>query len=202
VLMRGVDVTAWPAWRRAERGLARSFQDARLWPSLTVREALAASMRKLVAVESPLPAFLGLPAAHDSEVVVDLRVEELIDLLGLGAFRDKFVSELSTGSRRIVEIGTLLSNSPDVIILDEPSSGIAQKETEALDPVLREVQRYTECSILIIEHDMPLISGLADRIVALELGAVITSGAPAAVLDDPRVVESYLGTTSYADIKT
>ena len=202
VLMRDVDVTTWPAWRRAERGLARSFQDARLWPSLTVREALAASMRKLVAVESPLPAFLGLPAAHDSEVVVDLRVEELIDLLGLGAFRDKFVSELSTGSRRIVEIGTLLSNSPDVIILDEPSSGIAQKETEALDPVLREVQRYTECSILIIEHDMPLISGLADRIVALELGAVITSGAPAAVLDDPRVVESYLGTTSYADIKT
>ena len=201
VLLGDVDVTSWPAWRRAERGLARSFQDARLWPALTVREALAASMQKIVAVTSPLPAFLGLPAAKDSEVVVDRRVEELIELLGLGAFRDKFVSELSTGSRRIVEIGTLLSNSPDVIILDEPSSGIAQKETEALDPVLRAVQRYTDCSILIIEHDMPLISGLADRIVALELGAVITSGAPAAVLDDPRVVESYLGTTSYEEIR-
>jgi branched-chain amino acid transport system ATP-binding protein len=198
VLLEGNDVTDLPAWRRAEAGLSRSFQDARLWPSLTVREALATAVGS--AVPSPLPAFFGLPAAKEAEEVVEAQVAELIELLGLQAFRDKFVAELSTGSRRIVEIGTLLPKRPKVIILDEPSSGIAQKETEALGPMLREVQRYTDCSILIIEHDMPLISSLADHIVALELGSVIATGRPQEVLDDPRVVESYLGTTTYADL--
>ena len=102
-----------------------------------------------------------------------------IQLLGLTAFRDKFIGELSTGTRRMVEIASLLPNAPTVIILDEPSSGIAQKETEALGPMLKEVQRYLSCSILIIEHDMPLITGLADHIVALELGSVIAHGRPA-----------------------
>jgi branched-chain amino acid transport system ATP-binding protein len=198
VILGDNDVTEWPAWRRAEAGLARGFQDARLWPSLTVREALAAAVGS--AVTSPLPAFLGLPAAKDAEAELAERVEELISLLGLGAFRDKFVAELSTGSRRMVEIATLLPNKPKVIILDEPSSGIAQKETEALGPMLREVRRYTECSILIIEHDMPLISGLADHIVALELGEVICHGRPDVVLDDPRVIESYLGNTTYSEL--
>jgi ABC-type branched-subunit amino acid transport system ATPase component len=201
VLLGGEDVTEWPAWRRAEAGLARSFQDARLWPSLTVREAIATSMKKIVDVPGPLPALFGLPVAKDSEAVVMARVEELIALLGLGAFRDKFVGELSTGSRRMVEIATLLSNDPKVVVLDEPSSGIAQKETEALGPVLKEVQRYTGCSILIIEHDMPLISSLADHIVALELGTVITMDTPDNVLNHPRVVESYLGNTSYSELQ-
>ena len=196
-----VDVTGWPAWRRAELGLARSFQDARLWPSLTVKEALTVSMRKQSAVTSPLPAFLGLPPARESEAFVDERAEELIALLGLDAFRDKFVSELSTGSRRIVEIASLVSNDPKVIVLDEPSSGIAQREAEALGPMLREVQSYTDCSILLIEHDMPLISSLADHIVALELGAVIARGTPDEVLEDARVVESYLGNTTYGELR-
>ena len=128
------------------------------------------------------------------------KVEDLIALLGLGAFRDKFISELSTGSRRMVEIATLIANEPEVLILDEPSSGIAQKETEALGPMLKGVQRYTDCSILIIEHDMPLLSGLADHVVGLELGQVIAFGRPAEVLENPRVVESYLGNTSYKEL--
>ena len=100
----------------------------------------------------------------------------------------------------MVEIATLLPNAPKVIILDEPSSGIAQKETEALGPMLKEVQRYLSCSILLIEHDMPLISSLADHIAALELGQVITVGRPSVVLEEPRVVESYLGNTTYAEL--
>jgi ABC-type branched-subunit amino acid transport system ATPase component len=201
VLLRGQDVTDWPAWRRADAGLARSFQDARLWPSLTVREALAVSMRKQAEVTHPLPAMAGLPLARESEAAIGKRVEELIAMLGLGAFRDKFIAELSTGSRRMVEIATLLPQDPDVIVLDEPSSGIAQKETEALGPVLRQVQKFTGCAILIIEHDMPLISSLADHIVGLELGAVIAFGTPDEVLNHPAVVESYLGNTSYAELQ-
>jgi ABC-type glutathione transport system ATPase component len=100
----------------------------------------------------------------------------------------------------MVEIATLIANQPKVLILDEPSSGIAQKETEALGPVLKEVQRYTGCAILVIEHDMPLLAGLADHVVGLELGTVIAFGTPDEVLNHPRVIESYLGTASYDEI--
>ena len=200
IIFEDTDITELPAFRRAMLGLGRSFQDARLYTSLTVREAIATSMQTHVDMTNPLPAMFGLPIVKESEARVEERVEELIGMMGLGAFRDKFISELSTGSRRMVEIATLLANEPKVIILDEPSSGIAQKETEQLGPVLREVQRYTDCSILIIEHDMPLLSGLADHIYALELGAVIAFGTPDEVLEHPRVIESYLGTHSYAEI--
>ena len=85
-----------------------------------------------------------------------------------------------------------------MIVLDEPSGGVAQKESEALGPLLRRVQEATGASILVIEHDMPLLSGLCDRMVALELGSVIAEGTPAEVLEHPRVVESYLGTDATA----
>jgi branched-chain amino acid transport system ATP-binding protein len=157
------------------------------------REAIAVALERHVAEPAALPALFGLPAVADSEARVSVRVEELIDVLGLGAFRDKFVAELSTGSRRIVEIGCMLAHGPRVLLLDEPSSGIAQKETEALGPVLRDVRRQLGCALLVIEHDMGLITGLADRLVALELGAVIAEGAPEEVIGHPRVVTSYLG---------
>jgi ABC-type branched-subunit amino acid transport system ATPase component len=196
----GQDVTNWPAYKRAAAGLGRSFQDARLWQSLTVKETIAAALSQTVEVRSALAAAFGLPSVTESELAVDKRVEELIALLGLGAFRDKFISELSTGSRRMVEIATLIANEPKVLILDEPSSGIAQKETEALGPVLKEVQRFTGCAILVIEHDMPLLASIADHVVGLELGGVIAFGTPDEVLNHPRVIESYLGTASYDEI--
>ena len=114
--------------------------------------------------------------------------------MGLWAFRNKFVGELSTGSRRILEIATIVAHRPTVLILDEPSSGIAQKETEALGPLLKQAQKLLGCSMLVIEHDMPLISGLADHLVALDRGRVVAHGPPADVLRHPQVVESYLGT--------
>jgi len=80
-----------------------------------------------------------------------------------------------------------------VLILDEPSSGIAQRETEALGPLLRRLREETSCSMLVIEHDMPLITSVSDEIIALDLGAVVTRGTPEEVTSDPRVIESYLG---------
>src|SRR3546814_15678720 len=98
------------------------------------------------------------------------KVDLLIDLMGLGAFRVKLTGELSTGSRRIVELAGLLASDPAVIVLDEPSGGVAQKESEALGPLLRRVQDVTGTSILVIEHDMPLLAGLCDRMMAPEIG--------------------------------
>ena len=88
----------------------------------------------------------------------------------------------------------MLAHDPAVMLLDEPSAGIAQREAEALGPLLARVQKETGCSLLVIEHDMPLVSDLCDRLVALELGTVIAEGRPDEVLSHPGVIASYLGT--------
>jgi ABC-type branched-subunit amino acid transport system ATPase component len=135
-----------------------------------------------------------LPALRRQEDDVAWAVDDLVELMGLGAFRDKFVSELSTGSRRVVDIAMAIAHDPAVLILDEPSSGIAQRETEALGPLLRQIRDETGCALLVIEHDMPLIAEVSDRMVALDQGRVIATGTPREVLDSPLVVASYLGT--------
>jgi branched-chain amino acid transport system ATP-binding protein len=198
VHFRGQDITDLKPHARAALGLGRSFQEARLFPSLTTEETMAVARERHLLNIGLVAAALGQPVARDSENDVKEKVDLLIDLMGLEAFREKLTGELSTGTRRIVELACLLAADPAVIVLDEPSGGVAQKESEALGPLLRRVQDLTGTSILVIEHDMPLLSGLCDRMLALELGAVIAEGTPAEVLDHPRVIESYLGTDATA----
>jgi ABC-type branched-subunit amino acid transport system ATPase component len=194
VVLGGRDVTRRPPHRRAIAQLGRSFQEARLYPSLTVTETLTVALERHLLNRDPLAAALRLPVTSTSEKVAAARVEELIALLGLDAYRDRPTGELSTGTRRIVELGCLLAQDPAVVLLDEPSAGVAQRETEALGPLLRRVQYQTGCSMVVVEHDMALLSALCDALVALEEGAVIAWGAPEDVLADHRVVASYLGT--------
>jgi branched-chain amino acid transport system ATP-binding protein len=191
--LKGVDVTDWGPDKRAVAGLGRSFQDARIFPSLTVAENIAIGLERHIEVRDHLSALLGLPAVQESEEDVAYTVDDLIELMNLGAFRDKFVAELSTGSRRIVDLAMAIAHDPEVLLLDEPSSGVAQKETEALGPLLKRIQRETGCALLIIEHDMPLITTVSDRLICLELGSILSEGTPAEVVSDPRVVSSYLG---------
>jgi ABC-type branched-subunit amino acid transport system ATPase component len=193
LLLRGEDATDWGADKRAAFGLGRSFQDARIFPSLTVAENIAIGLERHIEVRDHLSSLLGLPAVQESEADVAFTVDDLIELMNLGAFRDKFVAELSTGSRRIVDLAMAIAHDPAVLLLDEPSSGVAQKETEALGPMLKRIQRETGCALLIIEHDMPLITSVSDRLICLELGAVLSEGTPDEVIRDPRVVASYLG---------
>ena len=193
IRFRGIDVTSWGPDKRAIVGLGRSFQDARIFPSMTVAENIALGLERHVEVRDHLSSLLGLPAVFESEEDVAYTVDDLIELMSLGAFRDKFVSELSTGSRRIVDLAMAIAHDPTVLILDEPSSGIAQRETEALGPLLKRIQREAGCAMLIIEHDMPLITSVSDRMIALELGAIVTVGTPDEVINDPQVVASYLG---------
>jgi branched-chain amino acid transport system ATP-binding protein len=188
------DITRMPADARSRHGLGRSFQDGRLFPALTVAETIAVALEDSVDVKDPIAAALHLPAVIDSEEAVSQRVEELIELLGLEAFRDKFVRELSTGSRRVVDLACVIAHRPQVVLLDEPSSGIAQREAEALAPMLLRIRDELGASVLLIEHDLPLLRAVADRLLALDLGTVIAQGAPDEVVHDPRVVASYLGT--------
>jgi branched-chain amino acid transport system ATP-binding protein len=140
-----------------------------------------------------LSSLLYLPAVQESEADVTFTVEELVELLNLQAYRDKFVAELSTGSRRIVDLAMAIGHQPSVLILDEPSSGIAQREAEALGPLLVRIRQETGCSMLVIEHDMPLITSISDEIIALDLGRVVVRGTPEEVTSDARVLASYLG---------
>ena len=196
VQLVGNDVSGLSAQRRALAGLGRSFQDARLFGGLTVSETLAVALERFIAVKDPISPMLHLPAAVESEYRVQARVEELIELFGLGGYADSFISELSTGTRRVVDLACVVAHSPTVVLLDEPSSGIAQRETEALAPLIRRLRDELGCAVIVVEHDMSLLATIADRLIALESGGVIASGTPTEVLAHPRVVESYLGNTA------
>ena len=194
VSLLGEDVTDLTPDVRAARGLVRSFQDARLFPSLTVAENLAVALDRQLSTRSAALGAIHSPTVARAEAKITARADRLVELFGLGSTRDKFVRELSTGQRRVVDMACVLAAEPKVLLLDEPSSGIAQKEAEELGPLLLRIQAETGAALIVIEHDMPLLSSISDEFLALELGAVVTRGTPREVLDNPRVIASYLGT--------
>ncbi len=198
LFLSGKEVTEASPAERATAGLGRSFQDAKLFPELTVSETLAVATERFVKSRGMFAAALRLPQTFDSEQKVAERVDELLELMGLTEYRQSFIRELSTGTRRVVDLACQVAHRPTVILLDEPSSGIAQREVEALAPVLLRLRAEMGAALVIIEHDMPLISSISDRLIALDQGAIVTTGTPSAVLEDPRVVESYLGTSAVA----
>jgi len=193
VLLHGRDLTRLGPDRRARLGLGRSFQDAQLFPALTVEETIAVAMERWVAAKGAISHAMHLPTAFDSEQAVRKRVTELIEMLSLETARTKFVHELSTGMRRVVDLACVIAHRPSVVLLDEPSSGIAQRESEALAPLLLRLREELGATLILVEHDMPLITAVADRLVALDGGRIISAGPPANVLHDPIVISSYLG---------
>jgi ABC-type branched-subunit amino acid transport system ATPase component len=197
VQLLGSDVGRLPAHRRAHLGLGRTFQAATLFPELTVRETvqLALEARQATPFWGSL---LWLPHATRAERAKRADAAELIDFLGLGRYADRFIAELSTGTRRIVELASVLAVAPRVLCLDEPTAGVAQREAEAFGPLIKRVQQELDATLILVEHDLPLILALSDRVYCMEAGAVIAEGTPAAVREDPLVIASYLGTDERA----
>ncbi len=187
------DLSALAPHRRAAAGLGRSYQDARLYPSMSVRDTLRTASELAHRGRGRWARIPGTPASRAAERASLARADEIIDLMGLAAYASKFIRELSTGTRRVVDLGALLIQRPKVILFDEPSSGIAQREAEALGPLLHRIRAETGAALLVIEHDMPLLLGISDRLYALETGTVIAEGEPTVVVRNPRVVASYLG---------
>ena len=185
------------SYRRSRLGMGRAFQNARIFGGLTVREtlmvALEARQRSLL-----IPSMLALPPSPPSERRKRKQAEEIISYLGLGRYADNLISELSTGTRRIVELGALLALDTKLMMLDEPTAGVAQKETEAFGPLIKAIQKDLGCAVLIIEHDMPMVMSISDRIYCLEAGTVIAEGTPDGVRADAAVIASYLGTDERA----
>ena len=162
---------------RSRRGLGRTFQTATLFPELTVRETVLVAATRT---------FRRRRTAHT-------RVDDLIDFLGLGRYAEIHIADLSTGTRRIVELAGLLALDARMLCLDEPTAGVAQREAEAFGPLIVEIRRHLNAAVLIVEHDMPLIMSISDRVYCLEAGSIIAQGTPSEVRSDPAVIASYLG---------
>jgi ABC-type branched-subunit amino acid transport system ATPase component len=193
IQVAGTDIVGLPPEYRPYVDVGRSYQAATLFPGLSVTETL------LVAVERHLPtpllgAILGTGRARRIEREKRERVQELIEACGLQVYAERLVRELSTGTRRVVDLACILAQRPGLLLLDEPTGGLAQRETEAFAPLIRRVQRDLGCAVMVIEHDMVMIGELCDRVYAMETGRVIASGTPDAVRNDPTVIASYLGT--------
>lgn len=197
VELLGHDVTRLTPARRARRGLGRTFQAARLFPDLTVRETVQVALEARHRTRFSTTA-LFLPAGYKTDRAQRAEAEEIIHFLGLGRYADRFIAELSTGTRRIVELAALLALDARVLCLDEPTAGVAQRETEAFGPLLLRIRDELDASLLVIEHDMPFIMGITDRVYCLETGQVIAEGTPAELRENAAVIASYLGTDKRA----
>lgn len=174
---------------RRHTRLARGFQAARLYPRLTVWET----------VQVPLDARRGASRGASRG-----EAGEILDHLGLGRYADQPTGTLSTGVRRLVELAGLLAAGQQMLLLDEPTAGVAQREAELFGPLLERIQHDLGAAVLLVEHDMPLVTAISDRAYCLEAGRVIAEGSPADLVRDPVVISSYLGSSHVgpADVTT
>jgi ABC-type branched-subunit amino acid transport system ATPase component len=194
MVYNGIDVTRTSAARRAALGFGRTFQDVRLLPSLTTAETIAVSLERHTDVREPVASIFYVDATARSEHAVRRRADEIMEAFGLARYRDTCVADLSTGTRRVLELACVAAHRPRLLLLDEPSSGLSQAETEQMAATLRELAGMTGATLAIIEHDVPLVAELSDELICMELGRVIARGKPEAVLTNSEVVRSYLGT--------
>jgi ABC-type branched-subunit amino acid transport system ATPase component/ABC-type branched-subunit amino acid transport system permease subunit len=193
----GADVTGLSAHQRARLGMGRIFQDARLFGDLSVREAVMVALEARERSEL-LPSLLALPPSVRAERSKRAQADEVIAFLGLGRYAALPIASLSTGSRRIVELACLLAQEARLLLLDEPTAGVAQREAEAFGPLIASLRGELDATVVIIEHDIPLVSAMSDRLYCLALGEVIAHGTPDEVRANPAVVAAYLGTDERA----
>ena len=196
VLFKDVDLIDEKPFRRAWLGLGRTFQTARLFQNETVVDTVKTACHRRIVDGATRTMLSGLFATRRSlqrEAAADARATAIIDRLGLGDYASKRCAELSYGTLRMTELATILAMEPELVLLDEPSSGIAQRETEALGPLLLDLRVELGATFLLIEHDMPLIMSVSDRIVALAAGQVLADGTPQEIQSNDAVVEAYLG---------
>ncbi|HIJ37284.1 MAG TPA: ABC transporter ATP-binding protein [Rhodospirillaceae bacterium] len=187
----GQDITGLAAHARARRGIGRTFQNIRIFASMTVLENVMTGMSRRLRQPWPLVLLRG-GAAGREEATAKQRAHHLLDLVGISEQADRPAADLAYGDQRRLEIARALAGEPQLLLLDEPAAGMNPTETAGLMALLQKL-RTDGLTILLVEHDMGFVMELSDQITVLNFGRVICEGQPEAVQHDPAVVEAYLG---------
>ncbi len=195
ILFKGQSLIARPAHAMAELGIARTFQNIELFEQASVLQNLLIG-RHVHQRRSLLKEALFLPGVRRQERESRRKVEEVIDFLNLQHYRDSRVAGLPYGVRKLVELARALCAEPELLLLDEPSSGLNVDETRDLAFWIQDLQRLRGITVLMVEHDMSLVSRVSDRVLAMNQGECLALGTPAEVQGDARVIEAYLGTAA------
>ena len=186
VLLDGKDISRLDTYKRARRGIGRTFQRLELFTGLSVRDNLR--------VAGEIRNSWGLFGAAAHRMNVKRETERVLDLVGLNQVADKDVSDIPTGTARVVELGRALMTRPHVLLLDEPASGQTEDETRVFGRLLRRLAGEDGLTILLVEHDMTLVMDVCDRIHVLDFGQIIAVGTAQEVRSNQAVLDAYLGT--------
>jgi ABC-type branched-subunit amino acid transport system ATPase component len=193
VRLFGRDVTGWPMHRRARLGVGRTFQRLELFGSLSVEENLVAAVEAHLRKGGVFSDLLALPPSVETRAdALDL-VRPVMERLGLATYADVAAGDLPIGLARMVELARALCSYPKLMLLDEPSSGLSQEESRSLANLLREIRDERGRSMLVVEHDMSFVLGLAEYVYVLDFGRLLAEGTPEEVRANPAVRAAYLG---------
>jgi len=180
----------------ARLGLVRTFQTARVFAGMTVRENVMSGAH----IVTDVPAWkhaLQLTSARTQERELSARAEALLDALGIADLRDRPATDLPLGTQKIVELARAMISRPRMLLLDEPAAGLNDAETEELAALLLGVHA-SGTTVFVVEHNMSLVMGIADRILVLDAGVLIANAAPAEIRANPAVIEAYVGRSASA----
>lgn len=192
IAFSGKDITTLGAEAIAPLGIARTFQNIELFDHSSVLQNLLVG-RHCKRKSGFIANSLFLPSVRREEIAHREKIEEVIEFLDLQAYRDKMIAGLPYGVRKVVELARALASGPKLLLLDEPASGLSVEETQDMAFWIEDIQKDMGISVLMVEHDMGLVSQVSDRVLAIDHGAVLAMGTTKEVQSHPAVIEAYLG---------
>ena len=200
VLFRGQDVTRMPTHQRVRLGMGRTWQNLGVVPTLTVIDNLLTAQHAHIRY-SPLGALLGSPGSFLEERELKRNAEEILDFLGLLDLADEQVGGLPYGTQKLCDLAMALATDPQILLLDEPSSGMGPEEAHQLGQTLQYLRDSLNLTILMIEHHVPLVVGVCDYVYVLSFGELLAKGPPAEIQSHPDVIAAYLGDEAEAVLR-